>query len=76
MILVHLIVGIMFGVIAAAILWLFDYPLWLMLMSYSLGGSLGLLTSALVGLASSWLTDNGRRRECRPSPHELASDGP
>ncbi len=55
MILVHLIAGMLSGMISAAMLWLFDYPLWLMLLSYPIAGGLGVLASALVGLASSWL---------------------
>ncbi len=54
MILVHLIAGMVFGMICAVMLWLFDYPLWLMLLSYPLAGGLGLFASALVGHASIW----------------------
>ncbi len=53
-ILVHLIAGMVFGMICAAMIWLFDYTLWLMLLSYPLAGGLGLFASALVGHASIW----------------------
>ncbi len=76
MILVHLIAGMVSGLICAAMLWLFDYPLWLMLLSYPIAGGLGLFASALVGHATEWLADNGRNRKCRPSARGLMSDRP
>lgn len=74
MILVHLMIGMLSGTIAAAVLWQFGYPLWLMIISYSLVGALGLLGSAFARLTLSWLAEGIRRREARKSHRELASD--